>query len=164
MPADDGASHRDEKIGERKRGWVWFEIHQCLLVHFSRSVVSDSLRPHGLQHIRPPCPSPTPRACSDSCRSSWWCHPAVSSSVVPFSSCLQSFPVSGFFQMSQFFTSGGHSIGVSASASILNEYSGLISFRKHWLDLLAVQGTLKSLLHIQEWERLCISITGKIQT
>ena len=91
-----------------------------------------------------PCPSPTPEACSNSCSSSQWCHPAISSSVVPFSSCLQSFPASGSFQMSQFFASGGQSIGVSASAS--NEYSGLISFRMDWMDLLAVQGTLKSLL------------------
>ena len=75
--------------------------------------------PHGLQHARPPYPSPTPQACSNSCPSSWWCHPTISSSVVPFSSCLQSFPASGFFQMSQLFTSGGQSIGVSASASVL---------------------------------------------
>ena len=116
-------------------------------VQFSCSVMYDSLWPHGLQHTRLPCPSPTPRAYSNSCPLSWWCHPAISSSVVPFSSCLQSFPASGSFQMSQFFTSGGKSTGVSASASVLsNEYSGLISFRMDWLDLLAVQGTLKSLL------------------
>ena len=92
-------------------------------LQFSRSVVSDSLRPHGLharlQHARPPCPSPTPRACSDSCTSSRWCHPTLSSSVVPFSSCLRSFPASGSFSVSQFFASGGQSIGVSASTSIL---------------------------------------------
>ena len=81
--------------------------------------MSNSLRPHGLQHIRLPCPSPTPRAYSNSCPSSHWCHPTISSSVVPFSSCLQSFPASGSFQMSQFFTSGGQSIGVSASVSVL---------------------------------------------
>ena len=81
--------------------------------------MSDSLRPHGLQHARPPCPSPTPGACSNSCPSNQWCHPAISSSVVPFSSCLQSFPASGSFQMGQFFTSGGQSIGVSISASVL---------------------------------------------
>ena len=86
-------------------------------VQFSLSVVSDSLRPHGLQQARPPCPSPAPRAYSNSCPSSWWCHPTISSSVVPFSSHLQSFP--GSFQMSQFFKSGGQSIGVSASASVL---------------------------------------------
>ena len=87
---------------------------------FSRSVVSDSLRPHGLQHARPPCPSPTPGVYSNSCPLSWWCHPTISSSsVIPFSSCLQSFPVSGSFPMSQLFTSGGQSIGVSASTSVL---------------------------------------------
>ena len=81
--------------------------------------MSDSLRPHGLQHARLPCPSPTPGACSNSCPSSQWCHPTISSSGVPFSSCLQSFPASGSFPVSQLFTSGGQSIGVSASASIL---------------------------------------------
>ena len=88
-------------------------------VHFSHSVVSDSLQPHWLQDVRPPCPSQTPRAFSNSCPSSRWCHPTISSSVVPFSSCLQSFPASGSFSMSQFLTSGGQSIGVSASVSVL---------------------------------------------
>ena len=87
-------------------------------VQISHWVVSDSVRPHGLPHSRPPCPSPVPRTCSSSCPSSQWCHPAISSSLVPFSFCLQSFPVSGSFQMSQFFASGGQSIGVSASASV----------------------------------------------
>ena len=114
-------------------------------VQFSHSVVSDSLRPHEPQHARPPCPSPTPRVHPNSCLLSQWCHPTISSSVVPFSSCLQSFPTSGSFQMSQLFTSGGQSIGVSASTSS-NENWGLISFSMDWLDLLAVQGTLKSLL------------------
>ena len=86
-------------------------------VQFSRSVVSDSLRPHGLQHARLPCPSPNPRAYS--CPLGQWCHPTISSSVVPFFSHLQSFPASGSFQMSQIFTSGGHTIGVSASGSVL---------------------------------------------
>ena len=81
-------------------------FHSPLSVQFCCSVVSDSLRPHESQHIRPPCPSPTPRACSHSCPLSWWCHPTISSSVVPFFSHLQSFPASGSFQMSQFFTSG----------------------------------------------------------
>ena len=81
---------------------------------FSRSVVSDSLWPHGLQHTRFPCPSPTSGAYSNSCPLSWWCHPTISSSVLPFSSCLQSFPASGSFQMSQFFASGAQSIGISA--------------------------------------------------
>ena len=88
-------------------------------VQFSHSVMSDSLRPHGLQHTRLPCPSPTPRACSNSWPSSQWCYPTISSSVIPFSSHLQSFPASGTFQMSQFFASGGQSIGASASASVL---------------------------------------------
>ena len=79
---------------------------------FSRSVISDSLRPHGLQHTRPPCPSPTPGVYLKSCPSSWWCHPTTSSSFLPFSSCLQSFPASGSFPVSQFFASGGQSIGV----------------------------------------------------
>ena len=78
-----------------------------------------TLWPHGLQHSRLPCPSPTPGAYSNSCPSSQWCHPTISSSVIPFSSCLQSFPASGSFQMTQFFTSGGQSIEVSASASVL---------------------------------------------
>ena len=86
---------------------------------FSCSVVSDSLWPLGLQHIRPLCPTPTPRACSNSHPSSLWCHPTISSSVVPFSSCLQFFPESGSLPVSQFFTSGGQSTGVSASASVL---------------------------------------------
>ena len=88
-------------------------------VQFSRSVVSDSLRPHESQHGRPPCPSPTPGVHSDSRPSSQWCHPAISSPVVPFSSCPQSLPASGSFPMSHLFTSGGQSIGVSASASVL---------------------------------------------
>ena len=88
-------------------------------VQFSRSVVSDSWQPHELQHARPPCPSPTPRVYPNSCPSGQWCHPAISSSVVPFSSCLQSCPASGSFLMIQLFTSGGQSIGASASTSVL---------------------------------------------
>ena len=86
---------------------------------FSCTVMYDSLQRRGLHHARLPCPSPTPRACSNSCPSSQWSHPTISSSVVPFSSCLQSFPASGSFPMSQFFTSGGQNIGVSASAWVL---------------------------------------------
>ena len=106
--------------------------------------MSDSLRPHGLQHTRLPCPSPTPRADSNSCPLSQWCHPTISSSVIPFSSCPQSFPASGSSQRSQLFASGGQSFSFHISPS--NEHPGLISFRIDWLDLLAVQGTLKSLL------------------
>ena len=101
---------------------VWFLFFSLLTwssVQFSHSVVSDSLQPQGLQHARPPCPSPTPGLYSNSCPFSQWCHPTISSSVVPFSSHLQSFPASGSFPMSQFFTSGGQSIGVSASRSVL---------------------------------------------
>ena len=127
--------------------------------------MSDSLQPHGLQHARLPCPSPTPRACSNSCPSSWWCQQTISPSVVPFSSCLQSFPASESFQMSQFFTSGGQSIGVSASASVLNEYSGFISFRVDWFDLLAVEGTLEILLqhHSLKTSILCYSVFFMVQ-
>ena len=88
-------------------------------VQFSHSVMPDYLRPHGLQHARPPCPSLIPGACSNSCPSSRWCHPTISSSVIPFSSCFQSFPASGSFQTSQLFISGGQSTGVSASTSVL---------------------------------------------
>ena len=111
-------------------------------VQFSCWVVSDSLWSCGLQHTRLPCPSPTPGAGSNSCPLSQWWNPTISSSVVPFSSHLQSFPASESFPMSQFFASGGQSIGVSASASVLP----MISFRIDWLNLLVVQGTLKSLL------------------
>ena len=102
----------------------WEELERTVIpvnssVQFSLSFVSDSLRPHGLQHARPPCPSPTPRVYSNPCPLSWWCHPTISSSIVPFSSCLQSFPASGSFQMIQLFASGGQCIGVSASAPVL---------------------------------------------
>ena len=101
--------------------------HQFSSVQFSHSVVSDSLRPHGLQHAKPPCLSPTPRIYSNSCPLSRWCHPTISSSVVPFSH-LQSFPASGSFPMSQFFSSSGQSIGsFGFSISPSNEKSGLIS-------------------------------------
>ena len=89
-------------------------------VQFSWSVVSDSLWPHGLQHARPPCPSPTPGVYSNSCPLSWWCHPTISPSVVPFSSCPQSFQASGSFPMSQFFASGGQNIRVSVSILPMN--------------------------------------------
>ena len=89
-------------------------------VQFSCSVVSDSLWPHESQHSRPPCPSPTPRVHPNPCPLSWWCHPTISFSVVSFSSCPQSFPASGSFPMSQLFTSGGQSIGVSASTAVLS--------------------------------------------
>ena len=110
-------------------------------VQFSHSVVSDSLRPHEPQHVRPSCPSPTPGVYPNSCPLSWWCHPTISSSVVPFSSCLQSFPESESFQM-RWPKYWSFCFNISPS----NGHAGLISFRMNWLDLLAVQGTLKSLL------------------
>ena len=97
----------------------FFSSHRFSSVHFSRLVMSNSLRPHEQQHARPPCPSPTPGAHPNSCPLSQWCHPTISSSVVPFSSCPQSFPPSGSFQMSQLFVSGGQSFGISASTSVL---------------------------------------------
>ena len=99
---------------------MW-NLKRCdsILLLFSHSVVSDSLQHHGLQHARLLCPPPSPRACSNSCPSSKWCHPTISSSVIPFSSCPQSFPASGSFPVSQFFASGLQSIGASASASVL---------------------------------------------
>ena len=106
--------------------------------------MSDSLRPHRLQHVRLPCPSSSPKVCSNLCPLSQSCNLTISSSVIPFSFCHQSFPASGSFPMSRLFTSGGQSIGASASPS--NEYSRLISFRIDWLDLLAVQRTLEHLL------------------
>ena len=96
----------------------WKDI-QFSSVQFSRSVISDSLQPHESQHARPPCPSPTPEVHRNPCPSSWWCHPAISSFVIPFSSCPQSLPASESFPMSQLFAWGGQSIGVSASASVL---------------------------------------------
>ena len=116
-------------------------------VQFSHSVMSDSLRPHWLQHARPPCPSPAPGVYSNSCALSRWCHPAISSSVVPFSSRLQSFPASASdSNESALRIRWPKYWSFSFSISPSNEHSGLISFRMDWLDLLAVQGTLKSLL------------------
>ena len=112
--------------------------------------MSDSLWPHESQHARPPCLPPTPGVHSDSCPLSQWCHTTISSSIVPFSSCLQSFPASGSFKMSQFFALGGQSIvSFNFSISPSNEYSGLISFSIDWFVLLAVQGTLKNSLSPQ---------------
>ena len=123
----EGLQNLDGKsFGCKCRQEYWPLLITCLLparfssVQFSRSVMSDSLRPHRLQHARLPCPSPTPGVYSNSCPLRWWCHPAISSSVVPFSSHhLQSFPASGSFPMSGFFPSDGQSIGVSASAPVL---------------------------------------------
>ena len=127
-------------------------VPYMFLFQFSRSVVSDSSWPRGLQHARLPYPSPTPEACSNSCSSSRWCRPTIFSSVIPFS-WLQSLPAS--FLMSQFFTSGGQNIGVfSFGISPSNEYSGLISFRIDRFDLLAVQGTRESLLQYPQFRSI----------
>ena len=148
-----------------------YKIRLELTVKFSRSVVSDSLRPHELQRARLLCPSPTPGVYSNSCPLSQWCHPTISSSVVPFS-CLQSFPASGFFLMSQFFALGGQSIGVSVSASVLPMtiqdffplwLTGLISLQSKGLSrvfsnttiqkhqLFSTQPSLWSNSHIHMW-------------
>ena len=132
-------------------------------IQFSCSVVSDSLQPHQSQHARPPCPSPTPGVHSDTCPSSRWCHPAISSSVVPFSSCPQSLPASESFPMSQLFTWGGQSIGVSALASFLlkntqgwspSEWTGWISLQSKGLSRVfptphfkSINSSLLSFLH-----------------
>ena len=116
-------------------------------VQFSHSVVSNSLQPHGLQHSRPPCPSPTPEVYPNSCPSSEWCHPTSSSCVIPFSSHLQSFPaIRVFSNESVLCIRWPKYWSFSFSISPSNEYSGLISFRMDWLDFTAVQVTLKSLL------------------
>ena len=110
-------------------------------VQFRCSVVSDSLQPHESQHARPPCPSPTPGVYTKSCPSSQWCHPAISFSVIPFSSWPQSLPASGSFPMSQLFASSGQVLEFQLNISPSNEHPGLISFRMDWLDVLAVQRT-----------------------
>ena len=124
----------------------FYENINISLAQFSCSVVCDSLRSHGLQHTRLPCSSPTPRGFTDSCPLSWWCHPTISSSVIPFSSHLQTFPESVFSNESALRIRWPNYWSFSFSISPFNEYLGLISFRMDWLDLLAVQGTLKSLL------------------
>ena len=127
---------------------VIYTVVQFSSVQFSHSVMSDFSQPHGPQHNSPPCPSPTPRVYSDSFPLSWWCHPTISSSAILFSSCLQSFPASESFPMSQFFAIRWPKYwSFSFSISPSNEYSRLISFRTDWLDLLAVQGNLKNHLH-----------------
>ena len=148
--------------------------NQFSSVQFSCSVMSDSLRPHELQHSRPPCPSPTPGVHPNSCPLSWWCHPAISSSFVPFSSCPQSLPASESFPMSQLFAWGGQSIGVSASASVLPkktqdwsplEWTGWISLQSKGLSrvfsnttvqkhqFFGTQLSSQSNSHIHTWPR-----------
>ena len=162
-------------LGQEKRPILGFQLWWDLIfssVQFSHSVMSDSLRPHELQHARPPCPSPTPRVHSNSCPSSRWCHPAISSSGVPFSSCPQSLLASESFPVSQLFKSGGQSIGVSASASVLPMntqdwsplgWTGWISLQSKWLSrvfsnttvqkyqLFGAQLSSQSNSHIHTW-------------
>ena len=127
----------------QRRASLPFSCYVYSSLLFICLVMSNSWRPHGLYLSRLPCPLPSPRVCSNSCPLSWWCHPTISPSVTPFSSCPQYFPGLESFPKTRLFTSGGPSIGASASASVL---SGLVSFRIDWFDLLAVQGTFKSLL------------------
>ena len=121
-------------------------IWPLLIHHFSLSVISDSLQPHGLQHARPPCPLPTPGVYWNSCPLSQWCHPTISSSVIPFSSHFQAFPARSFSNESVLHIRWPKYYSFSFTISPSNEYSRIISFRVDWLDRLAVQGTLKSLL------------------
>ena len=122
----------------------WPKINSDFSVQFTHSVGFDSLPPHGLQHTRPPCPSPTPRVYSNSYPLSWWCHPTISSSVNPPSPpAFNLTQHQGLFQ----WVSSSHHCSFSFSISFSSEYSGLISFRMDWFDLLTVQGTLKCLLH-----------------
>ena len=119
--------------------WSWLLDHITVCtVQFSHSAESDSLRPHELQHARPPCLSPTPGACWNSCPLSWWCHPSILSSIIPFSSCPKPLPASGSFPMSQLFTWGGQSIGISASASVL-PMNIQDWFSLGWIDWLFLQ-------------------------
>ena len=123
--------------------------------------MSDSLRPHGLQHARLRCPSPTPGACSKSCPLSRWCHPTISSSIIPFSSCLQSFPASGSFSSESALRIRWPKYwSFSFSISPSNEYSELISTRFDWFDLLAVQGTIKSLLQHHSLKRTILQCSA----
>ena len=115
----DKLQHWNKTITKIRIEYLLWNVFSMWSAQFSHSVVSNSLRPHGLRHARPPCPSPTPRVYSNSCPLSLWWHPTISSSVDRFSSCLQSFPESGSFPMSQFFTSGGQNIRISDSASVL---------------------------------------------
>ena len=140
------------KVGYKKNG--------CHSVRLSHSVRSNSWWPHGLQHARLPCPSPTSRVYSNSCPLSGWCHPTISSSVIPFSSCLQSFPASGSFQMNQFFASGSQSTRVSASASLLPmniqdwfslEWTGWNSLQSKGLSLLIIKNRTLSFKFVPQF-------------
>ena len=133
-------------IQRTRHRWVINSSSQFSSVHFSCSLVSDSLQPHGLQHTRPPCPSPTPRVYSNSCPLSRWCHPAISSSVIPSPPAFNLSQRHSLFKWVRSSHQVAKGLEFSFSNSPSNEYSGLICFRMDWLDLPAVQGTLKSLL------------------
>ena len=133
-------------LGDESKIWWCKEQYHSSSVQFSRSVMFDYLRPHEPQHARPPCPSPTPRVHPNPCPLSQWCHPSISSSVITFASCPQSFQHHGFSNESAISFKWPKYWSFSFNSSPYNENSGLISFRMDWLDLLAVQGTLKSLL------------------
>ena len=131
----------------RSNCFQFFQLFLLILLLFSRIVLSDSLRPHGLQHTRFLCPSLSPRVCSNSCPLSWWCYPTISFSITFFSSCPESFPASGSFPVSQLFASGGQSIRASASATVFpKNIQGRFPLGLTWFDLFVVQGTLKSLV------------------
>ena len=137
-------------LAKTRINFLWFQIYSLsfpsqMLSKFSSVQSLSHVWPHGLQHPRLPCPSPAPAACSNSCPSSWWCHPTISSSVIFFSSCLPSFPASGSSNKSVLHIRWSKHWSFSFSINPSNEYSGLISFRIDWLNLLAMQGTLKSL-------------------
>ena len=141
-------------INNLAHSMIYIREHHFSSVQFRCSVMSEYLQVCELQHARPPCPSPTPGACSNPCPSSQWCHPTISASVVPFTSCLQSFPASGSFPVSQFFPSGGQSIGVSVSASVLPKniqvwspsgWTGLISLQSKGLSRVFSSTTVQNL-------------------
>ena len=146
---------QSEALFEAWENWRranWNQGSLCNRIQFSHSVVSNSLRPHGLQHARLPYPSPTPGVYSNSCALSQWCNPTVSSSVVPFSSCPESFPASMSFPFSQLFTSDGQSIGGATLASV-NEYSKLIFFRIDWLISLLSKGFTRIFSSTTIWKQ-----------
>ena len=148
---------------------IYTHVCVCVCIQFSRSVMSDPLRPHGLQHTRLPCPSPAPTGCSNSHPLSWWYHPAISTSVVPLSSCLPSLPASGYFAIRQLFTLGVQSIGVSASASVtpIQDWfpfglTGLISLQSKGLLRVFSNTTVQKhngwKVEYYTWRNMCLNV------
>ena len=158
---EEQISHYDPNVHFPENYSVLAPRHMFQPVQFSRSLMSDSLQPHGLQHARLPCPSPTLGACSNSCPSSQWCHPTISSSGIPFSSCLQSFPASGPFPKNQIFTLGGQSTRVSASPSVLPMNIQDINMSHVWnlLNLVFCEGPFTISVHIP----VCRSVKSGMQ-